>query len=307
MTPEAQAFDVLIALGTHPPMSDAAINSRLGISAAERVAATRRRSIFNHRWNDPRLSSSRSAPIDEDEVEAISGGLMRERVDVTINKLVLDYDVLLIVGPTFPHEVAGFSGGNKYLFPGISGQEIIDMFHWLGALITNPGIIGDQADTGSTRSSTRPRRWFRSSANASAWSSRDRSSPVSTPETPEEAWSSAADLRTNSRGLRKSAHTVRCCVRADDVRRALGGRQMRVQAGAGRGRRRRAHHLCPAHATRSRAYTATASGRSAIMFATTSWSNGAIRACSRAGSWRTRRTCKGIGTFEKASSGLEYA
>jgi nickel-dependent lactate racemase len=67
---------------------------------------------------------------------------MSERVDVTINKLALDYDLLLIIGPTFPHEVVGFSGGNKYLFPGISGKEIIDMFHWLGALITNPAIIG---------------------------------------------------------------------------------------------------------------------------------------------------------------------
>ena len=50
--------------------------------------------------------------------------------------------MLLIIGPTFPHEVVGFSGGNKYLFPGIAGQEILDMFHWLGALITNPSIIG---------------------------------------------------------------------------------------------------------------------------------------------------------------------
>ena len=82
--------------------------------------------------------------ITEDEVETISGGRMRERVDVTINKLVLDYDLLLIVGPTFPHEVVGFSGGNKYLFPGISGHEVLDMFHWLGALITNPSIIGTQ-------------------------------------------------------------------------------------------------------------------------------------------------------------------
>jgi len=56
--------------------------------------------------------------------------------------MVLDYDVALIIGPTFPHEVVGFSGGNKYLFPGIAGPEIIDMFHWLGALVTSPAIIG---------------------------------------------------------------------------------------------------------------------------------------------------------------------
>jgi len=51
--------------------------------------------------------------------------------------MIKDYDHLLIIGPVFPHEVAGFSGGSKYLFPGISGPEIIDFFHWLGALITN--------------------------------------------------------------------------------------------------------------------------------------------------------------------------
>ena len=122
-------------------MTEAAINSRLGISAADRAGRYAGVRMFNHRWNDPEALVSIGA-IDEDEVERISGGLMRERVDVTINKLVLEYDLLLVVGPTFPHEVAGFSGGNKYLFPGISGPAIIDMFHWLGALITNPGIIG---------------------------------------------------------------------------------------------------------------------------------------------------------------------
>jgi nickel-dependent lactate racemase len=137
----ATAFDVLIALGTHPPMTDDAINRRLGITAAERAGKYARTRIFNHHWNDPSQLVSIGS-IGEDEVEAISGGLMRERVEVTINKLVLDYDLLLIVGPTFPHEVVGFSGGNKYLFPGISGQAVLDMFHWLGALITNPSIIG---------------------------------------------------------------------------------------------------------------------------------------------------------------------
>ncbi|MDP9152030.1 MAG: lactate racemase domain-containing protein [Myxococcota bacterium] len=141
LSPDVKSFDVLIALGTHPPMSDEAINQRLGITASDRLnryAATR---FFNHHWNDPSQLISIGSLTDE-EVERISGGLMRERVEITVNKLVLDYDMLLIVGPTFPHEVAGFSGGNKYLFPGISGQEIIDMFHWLGALITNPHIIG---------------------------------------------------------------------------------------------------------------------------------------------------------------------
>ncbi len=137
----AVAVDVLVALGTHPPMSEESIRHRLGITAEERSGVYARTQLFNHHWNDPSQVVS-IGEIDEDEVALISGGLMRERVDVTINKLVFDYDLLLIVGPTFPHEVVGFSGGNKYLFPGISGKEIIDMFHWLGALITNPAIIG---------------------------------------------------------------------------------------------------------------------------------------------------------------------
>jgi lactate racemase len=138
---QALRFDVLIATGTHAPMSEDAINGRFELTAHDRSHVYARTRFINHRWDDPTQLVS-IGTITEDEVEAISGGMMRERVEVTINRLVLDYDLLVIVGPTFPHEVAGFSGGNKYLFPGISGREIIDMFHWLGALITNPSIIG---------------------------------------------------------------------------------------------------------------------------------------------------------------------
>jgi len=141
LVPEVRAFDVLIALGTHPPMSHAAINRRLGITDQDRATRYAGTQLLNHQWDDPAQLIS-LGNLADDEVHQISGGVMRERVDVTINKRVLDYDLLLIVGPTFPHEVVGFSGGNKYLFPGISGQAFLDMFHWLGALLTNPAVIG---------------------------------------------------------------------------------------------------------------------------------------------------------------------
>ena len=63
-------------------------------------------------------------------------------VPVRLNKMIFDYDHIIICGPVFPHEVVGFSGGNKYFFPGIAGAEIINFTHWLGALITNYEIIG---------------------------------------------------------------------------------------------------------------------------------------------------------------------
>jgi len=137
----ARALDFLIALGTHPPMSEAAIDKRLGLAPGERAARYPKTHVFNHAWNDPaRLTLI--GTIGAERVAELSGGMMREPVRVTVNRLVLEYDLVLIVGPTFPHEVVGFSGGNKYLFPGISGPEILNMFHWLGALITNPVIIG---------------------------------------------------------------------------------------------------------------------------------------------------------------------
>ena len=56
--------------------------------------------------------------------------------------LILQYDLLLICGPAFPHEVVGFSGGAKYFFPGIAGPNIINFTHWLGALATSLRTIG---------------------------------------------------------------------------------------------------------------------------------------------------------------------
>ena len=82
--------------------------------------------------------------ITGDEIYEISGGLMRDEVKVSINRMIFDYDILVVIGPTYPHEVVGFSGGNKYFFPGISGPEILNMFHWLGALVTSPVIIGNK-------------------------------------------------------------------------------------------------------------------------------------------------------------------
>lgn len=189
---QAAAFDVLIALGTHPPLSEDAINFRLGITANDRETKYRQTKFMNHRWSDPsQLVSIGTMP--EQEVEMLSAGRMRERVDITINKLALEYDLLLIVGPTFPHEVVGFSGGNKYLVPGISGKEIIDVLHWLGALITNPSIIGSKHT---------PVRAFVDRAASMVPVERKCVSLVVEGEdlvglyigTPEETWSAAADL-----------------------------------------------------------------------------------------------------------------
>jgi nickel-dependent lactate racemase len=143
LSPKVELLDFIIAAGTHPPLSDNSINKRVGITQDDRIVKYPKARFFNHHWNDPNQIRS-IGTISRSEVSEISSGLMEEEVNITINKLVFDYDLLIIIGPTFPHEVVGFSGGNKYLFPGIAGQEIINMFHWLGALISNPHIIGNK-------------------------------------------------------------------------------------------------------------------------------------------------------------------
>ena len=85
--------------------------------------------------------------IGAQRIEELSRGMLRHGVEVRINRAVVEHDVTLIVGPVFPHEVVGFSGGNKYLFPGVSGQELIDVSHWLGALITSAEMIGTRGIT----------------------------------------------------------------------------------------------------------------------------------------------------------------
>jgi nickel-dependent lactate racemase len=134
-------LDVLVALGTHPPMSEVQICDMLGIKPPERGRLFLSMQFFNHEWDNPE-QLIQVGTLTKADTHDISGGLLEEDVPVTINKLVLDYDTLLVLGPVFPHEVVGFSGGNKYFFPGIAGQEILNFFHWLGALITNVGIIG---------------------------------------------------------------------------------------------------------------------------------------------------------------------
>lgn len=138
-----KAFDVLIALGTHQPMTEAAICERLEISLPDRQSAYRKVRFFNHAWNDPSALRKVGA-IPADEIKTLSGGLFALDVAVEINRLVFEYDQVMIVGPVFPHEVVGFSGGNKYLFPGVAGPEILNFFHWLGAVVTNPMIIGNK-------------------------------------------------------------------------------------------------------------------------------------------------------------------
>ncbi len=137
--PRVSALDFLVALGTHAPMNDEQLSRHLGADVVDGITGFSR--IFNHRWDDPEALVELGR-IPAAEIGELTGGLVLQEVSVKLNRLILEYDHILICGPVFPHEVAGFSGGAKYFFPGIAGPEIIHFTHWLGALLTSYDIIG---------------------------------------------------------------------------------------------------------------------------------------------------------------------
>ena len=134
------AFDVLVAQGTHPPMTESQKRSKIG-------AADFSGHLYDHRWDEPDELIT-LGELSAETVRELTGGLIDHAVPVSINKLLAPgvYDTVLVFGATVPHEVAGFAGGAKYFFPGVAGPELTHTTHWLGALAGIENIIG-QVDT----------------------------------------------------------------------------------------------------------------------------------------------------------------
>ncbi len=108
----------MIALGTHQPMSEEAICRRLDMTLEQRQTRYRDVAFFNHEWDNP-AALQRVGVLAADRIHELTDGAFSIDVPVEINRRVLEYDRIVIIGPVFPHEVVGFSGGNKYLFPGV--------------------------------------------------------------------------------------------------------------------------------------------------------------------------------------------
>ena len=142
---DASKLDFMVALGTHPPLDEDLLNKLVGISKEQRLTHYGWVGLSNHSWDKPD-ALVQIGKLSQTKVKEIAGAAWHKtlggEVPVRINKRVKDYDQIIILGPTFPHEVVGFSGGAKYLFPGISGPEMINVTHWLGALLTIRKIIG---------------------------------------------------------------------------------------------------------------------------------------------------------------------
>lgn len=143
---DAARVTFVVALGTHPQLSEERISALIGVRAAERRRMAPRVQFTNHAWDDPgtlvAIGTIASAAMRATAGSRWHESLGEDDVPVRVNRAVLEADRVVILGPTFPHEVVGFSGGAKYLFPGVSGPEMINVTHWLGALAGVMATIG---------------------------------------------------------------------------------------------------------------------------------------------------------------------
>ncbi|NBC95019.1 MAG: DUF2088 domain-containing protein [Deinococcus-Thermus bacterium] len=141
----ARELTFLVALGTHPPLSEERLNALVGVSAEERAGRYGRVRLINHGWQDANALTT-IGTLPQDRIRAIAGERWHPTlggdVDVRLNREVLEHDHVIVLGPTFPHEVVGYSGGTKYFFPGISDGDMINVTHWLGALAGVRRTIG---------------------------------------------------------------------------------------------------------------------------------------------------------------------
>src|ERR1051325_2133888 len=92
------AFDVLVAQGTHPPMTESQKRSKIGV-------ADFAGHLYDHRWDEPDELIT-LGELSAETMRQLTSGLIDHAVPVTINKLLAPgfYDPVLVFGATVPHE-----------------------------------------------------------------------------------------------------------------------------------------------------------------------------------------------------------
>lgn len=130
-------IDSLNAGGTHREMTEIEIRKKLGFSPQINF-----NHFYNHEYNNPQQLIT-VGKISAAFVAEKTKGELSQSIPVVVNKLITeDYDLIIALSGTLPHEAAGYAGGVKVFFPGISGPEVIDLLHWAAVLIGIPRIIG---------------------------------------------------------------------------------------------------------------------------------------------------------------------
>lgn len=130
--------DIMPALGTHDPMTEAECREFFG----DKVPLDR---IFVHNWRNDVV---KIGEVPGSYVKEVSEGLLDYPVNAEVNKRLLDksYDLIISIGQVVPHEVIGMANYNKNIFVGCGGRDTINKSHFLGAVYGMERMMG-RADT----------------------------------------------------------------------------------------------------------------------------------------------------------------
>jgi len=125
--------DILPALGTHHPMSDAQISHM--------YAGIPQHLFRNHRWREDVVTLGE---VPATFVGAVTEGIWQKAWPVQMNRLVWDggHDLIVSVGQVVPHEVMGMANYNKNIFVGTGGKEGINESHFIGAAYGMERMMG---------------------------------------------------------------------------------------------------------------------------------------------------------------------
>lgn len=100
---------VVVALGTHRPMSEEEFRRQAGEQVLRRVG------FLNPDIDDP--------------ARLYFFGTAASGVEVWVNREYAEADFKIAVGTILPHGAVGFSGGAKLIYPGIAGRKTVESFH----------------------------------------------------------------------------------------------------------------------------------------------------------------------------------
>ena len=125
--------DILPALGTHVPVTDEEMDIMFGDIPHDK--------FIPHNW---RKDVVKIGEVPVEFIEEITEGLWHEKVDVEINRLVMDekYDIIISPGQVVPHEVIGMANHSKNLFVGVGGSAMINSSHMVGAVYGMERMMG---------------------------------------------------------------------------------------------------------------------------------------------------------------------
>jgi lactate racemase len=109
----SEDMEILIALGTHRPMTEEEIRRHFGAEIAGELR------ISNHEFSDPAM--------------VLDYGSTDDGTPITVNRRVAESDFVIGVSSVVPHAQVGWGGGCKIVLPGVSGERTVEAMHMMAA------------------------------------------------------------------------------------------------------------------------------------------------------------------------------